>query len=113
VNITCSNRWAKPVRPTSSFFDPTWYIISTDTVGVAWSSASTTVRPFESVYFLERDVERGRRRGLPGARRERREGSDHSDRQEQKEERTDSSCHEGLLHRGQTLLRQRRLLNSV
>ena len=51
VNITCSNRCAKPVRPACSFFEPTWYITSTATVGVEWSSARTTVRPFGSVYF--------------------------------------------------------------
>ena len=25
LNIMCSNRWAKPVRPGRSSFDPTWY----------------------------------------------------------------------------------------
>ena len=24
LNIMCSNRWANPVRPGRSFFDPTW-----------------------------------------------------------------------------------------
>ena len=34
LNIMCSNRWAKPVRPGFSFFDPTWYQISACTIGV-------------------------------------------------------------------------------
>ena len=50
-NMTCSNRWAKPVRPASSFLDPTWYQRLTPTVGSAWSSWSTTCRPLDSVNF--------------------------------------------------------------
>src|SRR5262249_15633315 len=49
LNIRCSNRCAKPVRPGFSFFDPTWYVRLTCTIGVEWSSDSTTVRPFGSV----------------------------------------------------------------
>ena len=34
LNIMCSNRCAKPVRPGFSFFEPTWYQISRCTIGV-------------------------------------------------------------------------------
>src|SRR5688572_13715916 len=49
LNIMCSNRWAKPVRPGFSSLDPTWYHTSTCTMGVEWSGDSTTVSPFGSV----------------------------------------------------------------
>jgi hypothetical protein len=52
LNIMCSNRWAKPVRPARSFFDPTWYQISACTIGVEWSSRSTTWSPFGSVVIV-------------------------------------------------------------
>ena len=47
----CSNRWAKPVRPGRSFFEPTWYQTFTATIGVEWSSCRITCRPLGSVYF--------------------------------------------------------------
>ena len=50
-NIMCSNRWAKPVRPGFSSFEPTLYKTFTDTTGVLWSSWRMTVRPLGSVYF--------------------------------------------------------------
>jgi hypothetical protein len=34
LNIMCSKKWAKPVRPALSFFDPTWYQTETCTIGV-------------------------------------------------------------------------------
>jgi hypothetical protein len=49
VNITCSNRCAKPVRPTVSFFDPTLYQTFTATVGVVVSRDRITVSPFGRV----------------------------------------------------------------
>ena len=49
LNIMCSNRCAKPVRPAFSSFDPTWYQSSTCTIGVESSGDSTIVRPFGSV----------------------------------------------------------------
>jgi hypothetical protein len=52
LNIMCSNKWAKPVRPFFSFFEPTWYQISQCTIGVEWSSSRTTLRPFGSVVIL-------------------------------------------------------------
>ena len=49
-NIMCSNRWAKPLRPGTSLALPTWYQRFTVTIGVEWSSESTTWRPLDSVY---------------------------------------------------------------
>src|SRR5579863_4128551 len=49
-NIMCSKRCAKPVWPGCSFRDPTSYVMQSDTVGAAWSSESTTRKPFFSVY---------------------------------------------------------------
>jgi hypothetical protein len=49
VNITCSNMCANPVRPGSSFFEPTWYQRSTATTGVDGSRARMTTRPLGSV----------------------------------------------------------------
>src|SRR5258708_33667744 len=43
--MRCSKRWAKPVRPGFSFFEPTWYQVLTATTGVLWSSCTSTVRP--------------------------------------------------------------------
>ena len=45
-NIRCSNRWAKPVRPAGSSFEPTWYQTDSATTGALWSSWTTTFRPF-------------------------------------------------------------------
>src|SRR6478672_7007681 len=50
VNMTCSNRWAKPVRPGASFLDPTWYQTFTATVGVERSCDKITVSPFGRTY---------------------------------------------------------------
>src|SRR5215208_4633263 len=41
----CSKRWAKPVRPGDSFFEPTWYQTLTPTTGVEWSSWKMTLSP--------------------------------------------------------------------
>jgi hypothetical protein len=57
VNMTCSNRCAKPVRPTTSFLEPTLYQTFTATVGVVLSGDRMTVRPLGSV-----KVSKGRRR---------------------------------------------------
>ena len=46
----CSKRWAKPVRPLRSSFEPTWYQTWTLTTGRELSGASTTCRPFSSVW---------------------------------------------------------------
>ena len=50
-NIMCSNRWAKPVRPTSSSLEPTWYQTLTATSGIEWSSWRMTSRPLDRVSF--------------------------------------------------------------
>ena len=49
--MTCSNRWAKPVLPTSSSFEPTWYQTLTAAMGIEWSSCRMTSKPFDSVNF--------------------------------------------------------------
>jgi hypothetical protein len=49
-NIRCSNRWAKPVRPGFSFFEPTWNHWLTLTIGSLRSTCRMTVSPFGSVY---------------------------------------------------------------
>ncbi len=46
LNIRCSNRCAKPVRPFRSFRDPTLYATATDTTGAARSGETITRRPF-------------------------------------------------------------------
>jgi hypothetical protein len=52
LNIMCSNRCAKPVRPGFSFFDPTWYHSSACTIGTEWSSSRTTFSPLSSVVIV-------------------------------------------------------------
>ena len=49
MNMMCSNRWAKPVRPGCSSDEPTWYQILTATSGTEWSSCTITWSPFGSV----------------------------------------------------------------
>ncbi len=44
-NIRCSNRWARPVRPSTSCREPTSYQRQTAATGVRWSSESTRRRP--------------------------------------------------------------------
>src|SRR5664279_2237961 len=44
-NMTCSNRWANPVLPGTSFLEPTAYQILTATTGARWSSAMIRRRP--------------------------------------------------------------------
>src|SRR5262245_44125221 len=51
MNMRCSNRWANPLRPAGSSFDPTRYHTFTVATGSAWSSWRITVRPFASLYF--------------------------------------------------------------
>src|SRR5262245_60647608 len=48
MNIRCSNRWANPVRPGTSSFDPTWYHTSTATSGLERSTCRITGSPFSS-----------------------------------------------------------------
>ena len=52
VRRMCSKKWAKPVRPGRSFFEPTWYHIWRCTIGVEWSSRKTTVMPLGSVVIV-------------------------------------------------------------
>ena len=49
LNIRCSNRCAKPVRPAGSSFEPTLYQMLTATTGALRSSWTTTRRPLASV----------------------------------------------------------------
>src|SRR3954470_19781461 len=46
MNIRCSNRCAKAVRPGDSSFDPTWYHTSTATRGLERSTWKITGSPF-------------------------------------------------------------------
>ncbi len=46
----CSNRWAKPVWPGRSFFEPTWYQRLTATSGRDGSRCRTTLSPLSSVW---------------------------------------------------------------
>ena len=46
----CSKKWAKPVSPCRSFFDPTWYVRQTVVRGAAGSWLRATFRPFASRY---------------------------------------------------------------
>src|SRR5262245_61788357 len=48
MNIRCSNRCAKPVRPCASSLDPTWYHTSTATSGLERSTCRITGSPFSS-----------------------------------------------------------------
>src|SRR6185503_9930976 len=48
MNIRCSNRCAKPVRPGDSSLDPTWYHTSTATSGLERSTCRITGSPFSS-----------------------------------------------------------------
>src|SRR5580692_9105619 len=50
MNIRCSNRWAKPVRPGTSSFEPTWYQRSTATSGLDRSVWRITRSPLASAY---------------------------------------------------------------
>src|SRR5687767_14826819 len=45
----CSNRWAKPERPSGSCFDPTSYQTETETLGVVVSRSAITRRPLASL----------------------------------------------------------------
>jgi len=47
----CSNKWAKPVLPGRSFFEPTWYQTLTATIGVERSSCRMICKPLGSWYF--------------------------------------------------------------
>src|SRR5512143_364417 len=49
--MRCSKRWAKPVLPGFSFFEPTWYQTFTAAIGALWSSWTIKVRPLPSTYF--------------------------------------------------------------
>src|SRR5438034_7261973 len=48
LNIMCSNKCAKPVRPARSSADPTLYVTATLNVGAEGSSAMRTRNPFLS-----------------------------------------------------------------
>src|SRR5262245_23316393 len=45
MNMRCSNRCAKPVRPGASSFEPTWYQRLTATSGLPRSTCRITVSP--------------------------------------------------------------------
>src|SRR6476659_9712333 len=47
----CSKRWANPVRPACSFFEPTWNHWLTLTIGSLRSTWRMTSSPFGRVYF--------------------------------------------------------------
>src|SRR5262249_23243884 len=49
LNIRCSKRWAKPVLPLGSCFEPTPYQIETATTGALRSVCTTTRRPLSRV----------------------------------------------------------------
>ena len=49
LNIRCSNRCAKPVRPGDSSFEPTANQVLIVTIGCEWSSCRITVSPLGSV----------------------------------------------------------------
>jgi hypothetical protein len=46
--MMCSNRWAKPLRPWRSSFEPTWYQTWTFATGTEWSSWRITLSPLAS-----------------------------------------------------------------
>ena len=48
-NMTCSKRWANPVRPGSSSREPTSYQRLTATDGAPWSGLAITRSPLCSV----------------------------------------------------------------
>jgi hypothetical protein len=52
LNIRCSKRWAKPVLPGFSFFEPTWYQMFTATMGALWSSCTSTGQPVVELEHL-------------------------------------------------------------
>ena len=54
--MTCSNKWAKPVLPGTSFLEPTAYQMQTATTGARWSSATISRNPFESRSSLKLTV---------------------------------------------------------
>ena len=49
LNIRCSNRWAKPLRPAGSSLLPTWYHRFTATIGALRSVCTITRRPLGRV----------------------------------------------------------------
>src|SRR4051812_16902004 len=49
LNIRCSKRWAKPLRPFFSSLEPTWYQSSTVAAGTEWSSYIKRSRPLASL----------------------------------------------------------------
>src|SRR6266702_2567741 len=49
--MMCSNRCAKPVRSSSSFWEPTWYQMLTAAIGIEWSSCRITSSPLLRLYF--------------------------------------------------------------
>ncbi|MBP1769484.1 MAG: hypothetical protein H6P96_102 [Candidatus Aminicenantes bacterium] len=49
--MRCSKRWAKPVLPATSFFEPTWYQTLKATMGALWSSWTIKVNPLSRVNF--------------------------------------------------------------
>ena len=55
-NITCSKRWAKPVLPGCSCFEPTSYQTLIATTGARWSSATIRRRPLGSRSSLKATV---------------------------------------------------------
>src|SRR5512143_1165453 len=49
--MRCSKRWAKPVLPATSFFEPTWYQTLKATIGALWSSWTIRVSPLSRTNF--------------------------------------------------------------
>ena len=52
MNITCSKRCAKPVRPRFSSPEPTWYQTLVVAMGTEWSSCTISVRPLGRVSMV-------------------------------------------------------------
>jgi hypothetical protein len=53
MNIRCSNKCAKPVRPARSMREPTPYDTFIAICGTEWSSLKMTTIPFDSVVFAK------------------------------------------------------------
>ena len=66
LNIRCSNRCAKPVRPAGSSLEPTWYQMLTATIGALRSVCTITRRPLAQGEFLVGDVDFGAGGGFAG-----------------------------------------------
>src|SRR5512146_76626 len=65
-NMTCSNRCANPVLPTTSCLEPTLYQTLTATTGARWSSATMRRRPLARRSSLNSTTGTGMRRESSG-----------------------------------------------